>query len=152
MKHRVVSFLRTPNWLLRPVFYPKAALFIHLFPVCFFFHLLPYLGLLLSGSLFFNKCLNSTLRSDLSLTTVFILCSSLCRRFHSFCSHQTSSYFIVPLIQMAGGEDVGVSTAWGHPWLKHARWEAPTLSVILMVPKKWMLWLIPLKSRWITWK
>lgn len=40
---------------------------------------------------------------------------------------------------MAGGEDMGVSIVWGHPWLKCARWEAPTLSVILMGPKKQML-------------
>lgn len=41
VKCRAVSFLRTPNWLLWPVFYPKAAVSILSLPFCLIFHLLP---------------------------------------------------------------------------------------------------------------
>lgn len=91
-------------------FLPKSN-FLHPFsPICLFFHLLPYFDVLIILLSFFLFFMNRMLCSDLSLTTVFIPRSSLCGRFHSPCSHQTSSYLAVPLVQVAGGQDIRVCT------------------------------------------
>lgn len=146
-EHRAVCFLRAPNWLHWPVFSPKPALLITCLLFCLGFHLASCLKVsLVLLSLVFDEWL----KRMLILTTVFTLCSSMCRCFHFSCSHPTNatSLFIQSKWQQV---TLGSAQREGHAWFKCARREAPTASHPEGAPKQ-MLWLIPSQRRWIIWK
>lgn len=93
------------------LFYPKTPLLIPSLLFCLGFYLLSYLNVsLILLSWVFDECL----KRMLTLTTVFTLCSSMCRCFHSFCSHPTSA---ISLFIQSKWQPVTLGSAQreGHP-------------------------------------